>query len=107
MDQADIAYETDNYARIYKLTRMKAYNALNQDMITSLSSKLRVRRATQSLEPIAWLDSDFWSLTNAICQTWRESDKCKVIIGMGSEKAFCAGGDVKRTYLLMTEKEQS
>ena len=42
MIQADIAFESDNYARIYKLTRMKAYNALNHDMIKNMSSKMKV-----------------------------------------------------------------
>ncbi len=27
-------------------------------------------------------------------QTWRESDLCKLIIGLGNERSFCAGGDV-------------
>lgn len=31
-----------------------------------------------------------------ISQAWRESELCKLIIGTGSEKAFCSGGDVKR-----------
>lgn len=27
-------------------------------------------------------------------QTWRESELCKLVIGRGDERAFCAGGDV-------------
>ncbi len=40
--QGDISFENNNYARIYKLTRMKVYNALNHDMILSLSAKMKV-----------------------------------------------------------------
>ena len=32
-------------------------------------------------------------------QTWRESELCKVVIGTGEGRAFCAGGDVARELL--------
>lgn len=38
-------------------------------------------------------------------QTWRESDKCQVIIGRGDERAFCAGGDVKRKVPLLSDDQ--
>ena len=81
---------------------MKAYNALNHDMIQSLSSKMKVRRCSR-LSVTAKAGSLVHSLADARDQSWRESDKCKVIIGMGSEKAFCSGGDVKRSPTSMRD----
>lgn len=76
-------YESSGGARIYKLNRPKALNSLNHEMITSLSEKIKVG----SLQCLG---------DSADEQTWRESEKCQVIIGRGDERAFCAGGDVKR-----------
>jgi 3-hydroxyisobutyryl-CoA hydrolase len=63
-----VLYESSGATRIYKLNRPKALNALDLDMITSLAKE---------------------------AATWRTSELCKLIIGRGDERAFCAGGDVK------------
>ncbi|BEJ15622.1 hypothetical protein CspHIS471_0502270 [Cutaneotrichosporon sp. HIS471] len=66
-DTDHILYESAGSARIYKLNRPKALNSLDWDMIASLAKQGEV---------------------------WRQSDLCKLVIGRGDERAFCAGGDV-------------
>ncbi|RSH87299.1 hypothetical protein EHS25_003208 [Saitozyma podzolica] len=72
LSEPSIVYEASGGARTYRLNRPKALNALNHEMILSLSDKMKA---------------------------WRESELCKLIIGTGSEKAFCSGGDVKQLVL--------
>lgn len=64
-----MTYDSSGHARIYRLNRPKKLNSLNHEMITSLAEKMKA---------------------------WRESDLCKVVVGMGNERGFCAGGDVAR-----------
>ncbi|BEJ00377.1 hypothetical protein CcaverHIS631_0502340 [Cutaneotrichosporon cavernicola] len=66
-DTDHILYESAGSTRIYKLNRPKALNSLDWDMIASLAKQGEV---------------------------WRQSELCKLVIGRGDERAFCAGGDV-------------
>ncbi|WVQ67623.1 uncharacterized protein L199_005826 [Kwoniella botswanensis] len=71
-----VLFESHHNARLYKLNRSSKLNSLNQDMIDVLSKKIR---------------------------NWRELESCKVIIGTGDQRAFCAGGDVKQLVLDLKE----
>ncbi|CAG8443405.1 2026_t:CDS:2 [Acaulospora colombiana] len=72
--QADVIQRRVLGSRVFVLNRPEVYNALNLNMIRSMTPQLQV---------------------------WNESDLCKVIIlkSTGS-KSFCAGGDVKRVLQL-------
>ncbi|CAG8762771.1 1871_t:CDS:2, partial [Racocetra persica] len=68
--QADVLHKRIFGSRIFILNRPTAYNALDLSMIRKITPQL---------------------------QAWNESDLCKVIILKATgNKAFCAGGDVKR-----------
>nr|XP_019011142.1 3-hydroxyisobutyryl-CoA hydrolase [Kwoniella pini CBS 10737]OCF49923.1 3-hydroxyisobutyryl-CoA hydrolase [Kwoniella pini CBS 10737] len=67
-----VLFESHHNARLYKLNRPAKLNSLNQEMIDLLSQKIKI---------------------------WRELESCKVIIGTGDQRAFCAGGDVKQLVL--------
>ncbi|WRT66410.1 uncharacterized protein IL334_003366 [Kwoniella shivajii] len=71
-----VLFESHQSARMYKLNRSAKLNSLNQEMIDLLSKKIR---------------------------NWRELESCKVIIGTGDQRAFCAGGDVKQLVLDLKE----
>ncbi|KAL7421630.1 3-hydroxyisobutyryl-CoA hydrolase [Cryptotrichosporon argae] len=71
-----VAFESLGASRVYRLNRPKALNALNREMITALTAKVTA---------------------------WRESELCQLVVGMGDERAFCAGGDVKG--LVLGQKE--
>nr|XP_018262939.1 3-hydroxyisobutyryl-CoA hydrolase [Kwoniella dejecticola CBS 10117]OBR85097.1 3-hydroxyisobutyryl-CoA hydrolase [Kwoniella dejecticola CBS 10117] len=71
-----VLFESHHNARLYKLNRPAKLNSLNQEMIDLLTKKVR---------------------------NWRELESCKVIIGTGDQRAFCAGGDVKQLVLDLKE----
>ncbi|WVW83953.1 hypothetical protein I302_105976 [Kwoniella bestiolae CBS 10118] len=71
-----VLFESHHNARLYKLNRSAKLNSLNQEMIDTLSKKIK---------------------------NWRELESCKVIIGTGDQQAFCAGGDVKQLVLDLKE----
>ncbi|OXG36783.1 3-hydroxyisobutyryl-CoA hydrolase [Cryptococcus neoformans] len=75
-----VLFESQQDTRIYKLNRSAKLNSLNLEMINSLSNKIKA---------------------------WRELDSCKVIIGTGDSRAFCAGGDVKQLVLDLKEGKQT
>jgi len=54
--------------RTYVLNRPGQLNALDESMIDLLASKI---------------------------EEWNRSDQCKIVVGTGEGRAFCAGGDVK------------
>ncbi|WVQ99430.1 hypothetical protein IAU59_006565 [Kwoniella sp. CBS 9459] len=75
-----VLFESHQSARLYKLNRSAKLNSLNQEMIDLLSSKIK---------------------------NWRELESCKVIIGTGDSRAFCAGGDVKQLVLDLKEGKET
>ncbi len=68
----DILFEQRGHAGIVTLNRPKALNALNHPMVTALAAKLTE-----------------WAADDSILHV--------VLTGAG-EKAFCAGGDIRRIY---------
>ncbi|KAF9227718.1 3-hydroxyisobutyryl-coenzyme A hydrolase [Gyrodon lividus] len=62
-----VLFQSNGYARTYVLNRAKKLNALNGEMINLLQPQLEL---------------------------WSKSDLCRMIIGTGLGRAFCAGGDV-------------
>ncbi|OCF36821.1 3-hydroxyisobutyryl-CoA hydrolase [Kwoniella heveanensis CBS 569] len=75
-----VLFESHQSTRLYKLNRPAKLNSLNQEMIDLLSSKIK---------------------------NWRELESCKVIIGTGDSRAFCAGGDVKQLVLDLKEGKET
>ncbi|WVF71488.1 hypothetical protein IAT40_006294 [Kwoniella sp. CBS 6097] len=75
-----VLFESHQDTRLYKLNRSAKLNSLNQEMIDLLSSKIK---------------------------NWRELESCKVIIGTGDSRAFCAGGDVKQLVLDLREGKET
>ncbi|WWC89284.1 uncharacterized protein L201_004205 [Kwoniella dendrophila CBS 6074] len=71
-----VLFESHHNARLYQLNRSAKLNSLNQEMVNLLSKKIK---------------------------NWRELESCKVIIGTGDQRAFCAGGDVKQLVLDLKE----
>ncbi|KAJ1309156.1 hypothetical protein OPQ81_004827 [Rhizoctonia solani] len=67
-DEAPVLFKSEGNTRTYILNRPKALNTLNETMIDLLGSQIKA---------------------------WNENKLCKLIIGRGDNKAFCAGGDVK------------
>lgn len=51
--EASVLYESSGGARIYKLNRPKALNSLNQEMITSLTDKIKVSLIMSDIT-VAW-----------------------------------------------------
>jgi enoyl-CoA hydratase len=68
----DVLFEVKNHLGVIMLNRPKAYNALNRDMFTALYEKL-----------IAWEN---------------DSSIKAVLVRSCTEKAFCAGGDLRSIY---------
>ncbi|KAL5490032.1 EHD3 [Sanghuangporus weigelae] len=66
-DEAPVLFESDGPLRRYILNRPKKHNALDSEMINFLRPKI---------------------------QEWDESELCKIVVGTGKGKSFCAGGDV-------------
>ncbi|EGO21178.1 hypothetical protein SERLADRAFT_398624 [Serpula lacrymans var. lacrymans S7.9] len=62
-----VYFESDAATRTYVLNRPKKLNALNEEMLNTLRPQI---------------------------EEWTKSDLCKVIVGTGLGRAFCAGGDV-------------
>ncbi|OAX40266.1 ClpP/crotonase [Rhizopogon vinicolor AM-OR11-026] len=62
-----VLFESNGATRTFVLNRPKKLNALNTDMIKLMGPQL---------------------------EKWSKSDLCKIIIGTGVGRAFCAGGDV-------------
>lgn len=73
---ATVLFESNLSSRMYKLNRPKKLNSLNDEMVTLLRPKI---------------------------DAWAESDLCKVIIGTGGTRPFCAGGDVAQIAKLAQE----
>ncbi|KAJ1654112.1 3-hydroxyisobutyryl-CoA hydrolase [Dispira simplex] len=68
--QTEVIQHKHEYGRVFILNRPKALNALTLDMVRSMTPQLLA---------------------------WEKSDLCNVIIlKSSSERAFCAGGDVKK-----------
>ncbi|KAI5119940.1 hypothetical protein M0805_002129 [Coniferiporia weirii] len=67
-EEPTVLFEANGSVRRYILNRPKQLNALDELMIDSLRPKI---------------------------QEWEESDLCRIVVGDGKGKAFCAGGDVK------------
>ncbi|TLP43401.1 enoyl-CoA hydratase/isomerase family protein [Cohaesibacter sp. CAU 1516] len=68
----DILFEQRGVVGLVTLNRVKALNALSHDMIVQLTDQL---------------------------DAWRENDNIKaVIVTSASEKAFCAGGDIRHMW---------
>ncbi|KAF8844433.1 3-hydroxyisobutyryl-coenzyme A hydrolase [Paxillus ammoniavirescens] len=62
-----VFFQSNGHVRTYVLNRAKKLNALNGEMINLLRPQLEL---------------------------WSKSDLCRMIIGTGLGRAFCAGGDV-------------
>lgn len=62
-----VLYESNGATRTYVLNRASKLNALNSDMFKSLRPQL---------------------------EQWSKSDLCKIVVGTGIGRAFCAGGDI-------------
>ncbi|WVR07081.1 hypothetical protein IAU60_004120 [Kwoniella sp. DSM 27419] len=75
-----VLFESHQNTRLYKLNRASKLNSLNQEMVDLLSAKMK---------------------------NWRELDSCKVVIGTGDSRAFCAGGDVKQLVLDLKEGKET
>ncbi|KDN37062.1 hypothetical protein RSAG8_10415, partial [Rhizoctonia solani AG-8 WAC10335] len=72
-DEAPVLFKNEGNTRSYILNRPKALNSLNViSMLYMLGLQIK---------------------------EWNESKLCKLIIGRGNNKAFCAGGDVKDIVL--------
>lgn len=67
-DEAPVLFSSDGNTRTYTLNRPRALNTINEAMIDLLSGQVKA---------------------------WDESKLCNLIIGRGTGRAFCAGGDVK------------
>lgn len=67
-DEPPVLFASDGNTRTYTLNRPKALNTINEAMIDLLSGQVKA---------------------------WDESKLCNLIIGRGTGRAFCAGGDVK------------
>jgi hypothetical protein len=63
-----VLFETQGTTRTYKLNRPKALNSLDPSIVWPLADKIK---------------------------EWKEDPECKVVLGVGDSRAFCAGGDVK------------
>lgn len=62
-----VLFESNGATRTYVLNRASKLNALNSDMLKLMRPQL---------------------------EQWSKSDLCKIIVGTGIGRAFCAGGDV-------------
>ncbi|CAE6451236.1 unnamed protein product [Rhizoctonia solani] len=71
-DEAPVLFKSEGNTRSYILNRPAALNTLNETMIDMLGAQIKA---------------------------WNENKLCKLIIGRGDNKAFCAGGDVKDLVL--------
>lgn len=72
MSEDEILFEIRGHAGLVTLNRPKALNALTHGMVTALAEKL---------------------------EEWREEDTVRcVVVRAAGEKAFCAGGDIRRIY---------
>ncbi|CAE6450315.1 unnamed protein product [Rhizoctonia solani] len=67
-DEAPVLFKSEGHTRSYILNRPAALNTLNETMIDMLAAQIK---------------------------EWNENKLCKIIIGQGNNRAFCAGGDVK------------
>ncbi|KAG9099351.1 hypothetical protein FS749_001411 [Ceratobasidium sp. UAMH 11750] len=67
-DDQPVLFTSEGYVRTYTLNRPKSLNTLNEQMIDMLSQQVKA---------------------------WDENKLCKLVIGRGTGRAFCAGGDVK------------
>lgn len=72
MNDDDILFDIRDHAGLVTLNRPKALNALTHGMVTAFVEKL---------------------------EEWREEDAVRcVVVRAAGEKAFCAGGDIRRIY---------
>ncbi|CAE6389374.1 unnamed protein product [Rhizoctonia solani] len=71
-DEAPVLFKSEGNTRSYILNRPAALNTLNEAMIDMLGAQVK---------------------------KWNENKLCKLIIGQGNGRAFCAGGDVKDVVL--------
>ncbi|KAG1756342.1 3-hydroxyisobutyryl-coenzyme A hydrolase [Suillus paluster] len=65
--EQSVLFESNGATRTYVLNRASKLNALNADMLKLMRPQL---------------------------EQWSKSDLCKIIVGTGVGRAFCAGGDV-------------
>ncbi|CAE6447469.1 unnamed protein product [Rhizoctonia solani] len=72
VDEAPVLFKSEGNTRSYILNRPASLNTLNETMIDMLGAQIK---------------------------EWNENKLCKLIIGRGNNKAFCAGGDVKDIVL--------
>ncbi|KAL5636501.1 hypothetical protein ACGC1H_000455 [Rhizoctonia solani] len=78
-DEAPVLFKSEGNTRSYILNRPAALNTLNETMIDMLGTQIK---------------------------EWNENKLCKLIIGRGNNKAFCAGGDVKDIVLNAADPEK-
>ncbi|EJU00771.1 ClpP/crotonase [Dacryopinax primogenitus] len=80
LQEVPVLFEEHQFTRTYVMNRPKALNALNEEMIDLMRPKL-----------------DLWNYTPG----------CKIIIGTGKGRAFCAGGDVRAVVKHASEGDAS
>ncbi|KAG8757135.1 hypothetical protein FRC12_010383 [Ceratobasidium sp. 428] len=78
-EDSPVLFASEGNIRTYTLNRPKALNTLNEPMIDLLSQQVKA---------------------------WDENKLCKLIIGRGTGRAFCAGGDVKDIVVNAADKEK-
>ncbi|MCA1297226.1 enoyl-CoA hydratase/isomerase family protein [Stappia indica] len=72
MSEDEILFETRGHAGVVTLNRPKALNALSHGMVRALAAQMNA---------------------------WREDDAVRlVVLRAAGERAFCAGGDIRRIY---------
>lgn len=69
--------------RVYNLSRERKLNTLTDEMLDLLRPKIQVRCSHSPPEQ---------KLTDD--KAWHDAETCGIICGLGTGKAFCAGGDV-------------
>lgn len=89
-----VIFENDRSTRTFILNRPKL-NPLDEEMIDLLSAKLKVRATPTRTDQRPTL---------IYVQEWDNAELCGMIIGRGSGRAFCAGGNVRGPALLVCSK---